>query len=116
MSIGIGFDGGRHFRRRARVEDRLPCGRPDVTTLNLRWTDNKANIKRDFVPIMHLSPTPPARGKEGVVLKGQHQGHLVIVTKYLKSSRVLRLSDHLLGMDWEEPEGNVCWVEQADDN
>jgi hypothetical protein len=112
VSFGIGFDGGRHFRRRAWIEDQLPCRRQGER-LNLVWTDNKAKIKRDLVPIMHLNPVHPTRGKEGIVLKGQHQGCLVTVTRFIQSSKMLRLSDSTAA-EWEESQENICWVGHPD--
>jgi len=112
VSLGIGFDGGRHFRRRAWVEDQLPHSRQGIERLNLVWTDKKTKIKRDLVPIVHLSPVHPTKGKEGVVLKGQRQGCLVTVTRFIQASKVLRLSDGTA--EWEESQEHVCWVGYPD--
>ena len=115
VSLGIGFDGGRHFRCRAHIEEPLPWGQQGVEKLNLRWTDNKGKIKRDLVPIVHLNPTPPGKGKEGVVLKGPYQGRLVIVTKFLQSKKVLYVSESMGANVWEETQETVCWVENSND-
>jgi hypothetical protein len=116
VSIGVGFDGGRHFRRRARIEEPPPYGQPDIEKLNLRWTDSKGKLKRDLVPIVHLSPTPPARGKEGVVLKGPQKGRLVIVTKFLQSKKTLYVSRGVRDQEWEESQEDVCWVERSNES
>jgi hypothetical protein len=118
VSFGVGFEGGRYFRRRASTMEPLPlCQQPNNNdlTIQVRWTDHRGLIKDDVVPIAHLHPAPPsARGKEGVILTGQHQGKLISVRKYSRKSRKLTVSvDGEVG-EWEEPEDNVCCVENSD--
>jgi hypothetical protein len=111
LSIGIGYEGGRHHRRHAHTVDPLPQG--SVTKIYIRWTDNRAQVKCSPVPIRHLHPTPPtACGKEGIVLFGAHRGKLITVVRYLKKHKVLHVRN--AAEEWEEPEDNVCWVEQID--
>jgi hypothetical protein len=114
VSFSIGFDGGRHFRRRASTQEPFrPCLQND-DKLNLQWTDCRGKIKRDLVEIQYLNPSPPtARRRQGIVLSGDHQGELIVVERYERVKK--RLVVALLGESyqnlWEELENNVCWVE-----
>jgi hypothetical protein len=116
VHFSVEYDGGRHGRRCARtaVPSRFvgqygPVVQGEVA---LAWTDNRAQLRTANVPVKYLSPAVPmGKGKEGVVLKGPHQGKLVVVTKYLKKKKLLEVS--VGGRLWEEPDDNVCWVQHA---
>jgi hypothetical protein len=115
VHFNVEYDGGRHVRRCAKtaVPSRFvgphgPVGREEVA---LAWTDNKGNLRSDNVPVKYLGPAVPmGKGKEGIVLKGRHQGTLVVVKKYSRKTKVLEVAEGG-EYSWEEPEDNVCRVE-----
>jgi hypothetical protein len=115
VSFGVGFEGGKWYGRRAKVVGPLPSyWQENSDRINLCWNDHRAQVRQDIVPIRHLHPAAPiARDREGVVLTGRKMGEVVRVQKYLRKTKTMQVTAvGGVGLEvWEEPEGNLCWVE-----
>ena len=111
VSFGPGFERGRWVGRRACALESLPLKADGQASVKLRWTDHRAQVKCDFVPVQHLLPAfPQSKDLEGVVLTGSSQGELVTVMKYSRKTKSLRVRGGC-GRVWEEQGINVCQVE-----
>jgi hypothetical protein len=114
VHFGVDYDGGRQANRcaRTRVPSRFigPDGPVRAQEVSLMWTDNKSQFKAANVDVRYLfAAAPKHKDKEGIILSGNAQGTLVVVKKYTRKTKLIQVSAG--DLTWEEPEGNVCWVE-----
>lgn len=80
------------------------------STVLLYFTDSRGRWKQESRPLRHVSPSPPKKkGESLMILRGIHEGH---VYQTVQVSRNLKIAHfNLEGQNWQEAFEDLCVVE-----